>query len=524
MLAGAPSGDLGIGALKLVPEPSDVRALYARRPPFLPLLLRPHGVFSDAVVNNFYMVGYSGVGIDMGFEALHDHRYAVEDTAEILANATAELEARRASRFFMFVNFNSPHVPYQPPKSAKAAVPRPPVGPRDHLVREYLAEIHKDDAAIGSLIEKLDELGLSRDTLVIVTADHGETLSEEHQIVPDGVDGGPAISGRFHHLSSLYDETAHVPLIMVLPDKLPRARKISDPISTIDIAPTLLDLAGLPVPDAVGGRSLLSLIGGKRDPERTLYVEGRGAHSIRVGRWLLLLRDAAFRHVRSKGRRYSRAVELYDLETDPGQRVDVAKRHPDVVARLTKLDAARGAHSRRPGKDAGDAPIVHLRFAGAGAKHRVTGTLSVAGDASLVVTPIGLPPTTILGKGATSELAFETEATASVGFDVRVEPPDAELTWTFSVDGRPLPKEATHAGGFGLFAPELATGLRDAAARRESAADESPFIDPERDFGLFVSRDRAGREIEIHAGTDAQQEAMGLMRAWGYVRGPAAPP
>ena len=68
MLTGSRSGDLGLGPLSLVPPKAELSRFYRRHPPFLPLLLRPYGVTTRAIVNNFYMAGYAGAGVDMGFE------------------------------------------------------------------------------------------------------------------------------------------------------------------------------------------------------------------------------------------------------------------------------------------------------------------------------------------------------------------------------------------------------------------------------------------------------------------------
>lgn len=518
MLAGAHSSDVGLGVLSLVPSPADVRALYAARPPFLPLLLRPHGALTRAIVNNFYIVGYSGVGVDMGFEGLVDHRYHREDTREIVSDTVRLLEQHRARRFFYFVNLDSPHSPYLPPPSAKAAIPKPPHAPEDRLVRDYLAEIHKDDAAIGRLLGTLDKLGLKDETLVLVTADHGETLSREHEAIPEGVDGGPQIGGRFHHLSSLFDETAHVPLILRLPKTLPAGLRVKDPVSTIDIVPTLLELAGLPVPAAVRGSSLLPLVRGKADPERVVVVEGRGAHSIRVGNWRLVVRDKTHRHVRLKGRRVERPLELYDLANDPGERVEVSAKHPDVVTRL--LEADRKRRERTATRDSSGAlPKYHLRFAGGNAMHRLRGRIRAVGkDAKLSALPKDMPEGALRTGPSGVELELDLKPEGVVGLELLVEPPNADLEWSFQLDDAAWPADKIFAGSFGLDAANLAAGVRGDLARRSVAGGALPFIDASVDVGLYVVRDKGAREIELAQSDAAKAEAMGLMKAWGYVR------
>lgn len=513
MLSGTHSGDLGISPLALIPQPADVRAMYARRPAFLPLWFRERGALTHGVVNNFYVVGYAGVGIDVGLEGLVDHRFNRDDTAEIVRDTLQLMDRHRARRFMYFVNLASPHSPFQPPPDARAAIPKPPRGPEDRLIRDYLAEIRKDDAAIGTLLARLDELGLREDTLIVVTADHGETLSREHDVVPEGVDGGPRVSGRFHHLSTLFDETAHVPLILRLPKKLPAGMRVKDPISAVDIVPTVLALAGSEVPAGVTGTSLMPLVGGKRDPERPVVVEGRAARSIRVGRWRLVMRDEGYRHVRVRGALKNRAVELYDLETDPGERVEVSAKHPDVVERLRRIDRERRSE-RAPSSDV--QATYQLRFTAGGERHRVTAKIRAPGRSLGVVArdlhggrlqngPEGLALDVDLPAGSVGGL----DLTAGAGVD---------LEWSFELDGKPWQRSQIFAGEFGLEAGWLADGVRGASARARAAGERLPFVDATGEPGLYVLCDRRAREVELRQSDAAKDEAMGLMKAWGYVR------
>src|SRR5262249_27408956 len=83
MLSGARSSELGIDTTSWMLLPGEVARFYASDPPLLPLVLRKHGVATRAFVNNYFMVGYAPVGIDMGFERVADHRYRTRDTLEV---------------------------------------------------------------------------------------------------------------------------------------------------------------------------------------------------------------------------------------------------------------------------------------------------------------------------------------------------------------------------------------------------------------------------------------------------------
>jgi arylsulfatase A-like enzyme len=516
MLTGAPSTSHGMPTLSLVPSLEQVRGFYTRRPPLLPLLLREHGATSHAIVNNFYIVGYAGVGVDMGFETLFDHRYEVEDTERIAADAKEYLERHRRERFFLFLNFDSPHVPYRPTQQIFAEIPGPPRGPVERLTRAYLAEIRKDDRAIGEVLAKLDELGLGEDTLVIVTADHGETLSVEHSAVPDGVDKGPAISGRFHHLSSLWDETARVPIILRYPKRIRPRSRISVPVSTIDIVPTVFDLAGFDLPKRIEGVSLLPFVSGEKGKERVILTEGRGAHALRVGDWRLVVRDKSYRRLKFAGKRglVERQYELYDLKNDPGERVDVAARHPDIVKRLAALDPTKKPRSQA---SVGGKRVVHLRFSPGGSPHRLAGSLSSSDAVNFEIELVNLPGEHV--KRGAKEISFSTRVGADqiVGFDVSVEPFGADLSWKLELDGVPFPTNQLHAGPYAIPAGHLAHGIVGAVGRDLIAGEGAPDLDAARDRGWFVFSDKGAREITFDS-DQAKREAMDLMRAWGYVR------
>ena len=240
MLAGARSTELGLDPLPWVLPPDQASRFYASSPPLLPLLLRRAGMQTRAFVNNYFMVGYASVGVDMGFERVDDHRYRTRDTLEITQHATAWMKEHAKDRFFLFCNYNSPHEPWEPPERLKGRVPMPPGGPIDYITRMYLAEAAKDDEAVGQLLAKLDELGLRERTLVVLTADHGETLSSAH----DGK-GLDKLQIRYHHAVSNYEETTRIPILFSLPGVLPEGREVKARVRSIDIAPTILDVLGL---------------------------------------------------------------------------------------------------------------------------------------------------------------------------------------------------------------------------------------------------------------------------------------
>lgn len=185
----------------------------------------------------------------------------------------------------------------------------------DHLIALYDGEIRFTDHHIGLLVAHLETLRALDDTIVVVTADHGEGFFEH---------GGKG------HRSALYDEQVRVPLVMRYPAKIPGARVVPEQVRLLDLMPTLLSLAGIPLPRSPvrhGPTDLTPLIdrpeGGKgRFPPLTAF--GRLEDNqllIRTGRWKLLWNRAG-----------GRPPGLFDLMADPGERRNLGLRQPRVVA------------------------------------------------------------------------------------------------------------------------------------------------------------------------------------------------
>jgi arylsulfatase A-like enzyme len=258
------------------------------------------------------------------------------------ARAVAWLDGRRdpARPFFLFVHYFDPHAPWLPPADLARAFP-PADGPGEGLraqTARYDAEIAFTDQQLGALFDALEERGLADDTLVAVTADHGEGLMQH---------------GLLLHGAQIYEEQVRVPLLLRWPARLPAGRVIEGAVSLIDLAPTLLELAGVPLAagDASQGRSLVPVIEGREslDPARPVFLfrqhYARGFDSgvpvageqygVRLGDWKLILGP-------EEGTR-----QLFDVARDPRERRDRAAEEPERAAELERRIAAwRAEHTR----------------------------------------------------------------------------------------------------------------------------------------------------------------------------------
>jgi arylsulfatase A-like enzyme/Flp pilus assembly protein TadD len=265
--------------------------------PTLATILKQAGYTTGAVVASAVLD--SRFGLNNGFDFYYDHfdfsrlEEANLDQMERPGNVVADLAlgwlAQNAQKkFFLWMHLYDPHYPYNPPEPFS----------HEYATHPYDGEIAFADEQVGRLVRFLKEKGLYQNTVIVLAGDHGESLGEH---------------GEKTHGFFIYNSTLHVPLIVHLPGE-PTPTTVSDPVSLIDIMPTVLAAIGLQAPSTVQGRSLLPVMQGKpADHDRTLYNESylarihfnwselRGAENVRYH-----FIDAP-------------KPELYDLTSDPGE-------------------------------------------------------------------------------------------------------------------------------------------------------------------------------------------------------------
>jgi len=282
---------------------------------------RDAGYATAAFVSNILLT--RRVGFDRGFEVFDDELGVPEanrpDVVERLAPATTKraiewLEARNERPFFLWVHYQDPHGPYTPPEEIadRFDIPAAPDEPElpiragnnesggippyqvlPGLTRlseyrgRYAGEIFFADEWIGKLLERAsaDE---ARETVVLLTGDHGESFGE--------------YGHYFKHTHTTTPDVAHVPMILRAPGLAPGRR--DDLVSHVDIAPTLLALAGLRAPPDASGVALANRSGATLvAPERYVYCDNGGQLSAYRGsgfHWLVGV-GSAWRSLRGRG-------------------------------------------------------------------------------------------------------------------------------------------------------------------------------------------------------------------------------
>ncbi len=267
---------------------------------------------------------YHGVPAPSGAEASSERK-----GDQVCDDALALLRQHARQRFFLWVHFYDPHYPYESPR-------HPDIQSRE----AYADEITFMDGQIGRLLEELRKLGLERNTLVLLVGDHGEGL-EDHQ--------------EYQHGFFAYETCQHVPLLMRCPGVIPEGRQIDAVVRTVDVAPTILDLAGQPALREVSGVSLVPLLGGvgvppANDPQLRAYAETPEPYT--------LLRLSTIRTLTAGQWKYiwSTAPQLFDLASDPGELHDVIAEQPDQAAALH--EELRALLSDAPPRIPADKPVV----------------------------------------------------------------------------------------------------------------------------------------------------------------------
>ncbi len=233
--------------------------------------------------------------------------------------AVAFLQDHRERPFFLYLPFTLPHARMEVPELGAYAERTD--WPEE--ARIYAAMVSRLDRYVGRLLAELKRLELDDSTLVFFTSDNGPVTAPRTELLRSARHW----RGR---KGSVYEGGIRVPMIVRRPGRVPAGRVSSEPWSFADVAPTLLELAGLPVPAGLDGRSVLPVLTGTVASlgARPLYWEipsDRLHQAVRLGPW---------KAVRAG---HGQPLELYDLVADPTESTDVAAAHPETVATLRGL-------------------------------------------------------------------------------------------------------------------------------------------------------------------------------------------
>jgi arylsulfatase A-like enzyme len=329
---------------------------------------------------SFSSVTFTGqfTNLHQGFEELHESESAAgragpqgsKTAREFVDRLVSWLEDHHDVPFFVFLHVFDPHSPYEPnrPWDSRWAVPSrrgeyqaslevlkkavadPFLAQRGMATREELIKAGLDpeaflqyskdwydgsirgmDAELGRLVERLRELGLAERVVVAFYSDHGEEFHEH---------------GRMWHGQSVYGEMIRVPLILWGPGRVGKGLSVEEPVQLIDVMPTLVELAGLRMPEGAQGQSLRPLLappvdgvraeGWKRRPVVAEKQPMGGAEHPGASESYAIIEDG-WKLIHNVARPPDRPeLELFDFLKDPLDQRNLAAEHPERVERLAR--------------------------------------------------------------------------------------------------------------------------------------------------------------------------------------------
>jgi arylsulfatase A-like enzyme len=314
------------------------------------------GYNTAGFVNNFYLT--ADFGFSQGFDVYETLRESEKaEDLNTLAMEWLELHvaggksqvAGQVQPLFLFLYYYDPHTWYDPPPpydtlydNAYTGLLKPDVyqhgqpvvggeitpSPRDveHLLALYDGEITYWDHYFGQMMNYLDGLGLLDNSIIIVTSDHGQMFGEHNKWV---------------HRNSLYEEVLRVPMMLRYDGVIAAGHVAPEPVSTIDLTPTILDLVGLPVPEGLDGISLRYQAQGQpSDLNRAVYAEMESEPDLdSFGHWiapptdLRSVRQGDWKYIHRVG--YEAGGELYELQSESlYEQEDVLAEQPEMVESL----------------------------------------------------------------------------------------------------------------------------------------------------------------------------------------------
>jgi arylsulfatase A-like enzyme len=324
--------------------------------------LAGQGYVTRGLINNFFMLPHERVGHDHGLASFAHILFGQgpkrRDTPTITAGVDRFLAAHKRHRFFLYVLYESAHSPYSPKASARRRM-RAIIGLKKRkggrrtgqhrrldMMERYRAEVINLDDHVGQILASLKKHGLADNTYVVITSDHGEVISRQHCFFI------PRLKYRscYSHSASLYEQVLRIPVVVQGP-ALAGGRRIQQIYQHVDLAPTLLELMGLPkLPGAVGLSHAARLRSAKALPTqpRDVYALGRWVTGLRSGRHKLILRAHRAQGIVISGKKRQVPAELYDLDKDPDERWNLARHKPGLVARLRARLSAYFKQDRVP--------------------------------------------------------------------------------------------------------------------------------------------------------------------------------
>lgn len=413
--------------------------------------LQAAGYETGGFVTHYYLS--KDYGFDRGFDKFV---MKIDEKAETITKLAATwIRDNRKKPFFAFIHYFDPHTPYYPPAEFRTKYfPKDLIEikgdtrdvlsiihskypeKREKTLRALLAlydgEIDYVDSSISELYKKLQLFKLDRNTLIVITSDHGEEFYEH---------------GLMEHGFTLYQEQLHVPLIFYCPEKIAMGKTSDVPVSLVDLFPTLLEYAGIPLPEKLDGNSILPLLKKTAGPIGDSW-EQRALHAqtTRQGpdRMCIIKNDNKYIYspeFRLSDRSFG--PEFFNLKKDPAETVNLIASEADLAQKYQKI--MTDSEMYIPKK------VWHVLFSGTKNETRYNGRISTIGRIISAYKENVIYDTDVENKLVAREFPWQKRDVAirfvafgrdgKNGFSVITDPPEAKLNFFLYVDNEEHPEK-----------------------------------------------------------------------------------
>lgn len=485
---------------------SEVDAFYRSEKKPLPKVLKESLYQTVMVGNNPFLTDKYGLGVDVGFDSLYDFSNYSEDTKKITKKTLEVLEeiSSKKSPFFLFLNYNDPHKPYTPPPGFTSRIKTNEI--LDERKFNYLGEVAFVDEELGKVFAELKTKNLWDNSLILITADHGEVMHASHAISPF-----TGTNTYYGHGQDLFLENIHVPLLVKLPLSQ-KQKTVNSMTRSIDLYPTVLDYVGLPIPKSIHGLSLRPIIEGTETTKRTYYGETRFTQGYGEGKEFLLQRSYRF-HELGKFWQGSVGNEFYlyfDTTNDPNQINPIRINQMANIAEL-KLEERLEKRIQRFWKQIRamepKLPLYHLWIRPSHSEGNTEIQIKVqSGILRLAKFPSSV---TVEEKGRVVNIQTKDTQPFQISFEVYPDVSFPEFQVWFGK--KQVPKSEIHIGYFGV---SMAACTKDCDLLYESQSIR-PIIHPETKVHFWKEGgQKKSYETKQELGTDA----LDILKKQGYVQ------
>ena len=291
-----------------------------------------HGFLGDMMDDYYHHRRHGNHYMRRNEEPVHPKGHATDIFSQWAVDYLAE-RAQKKTPFFLYLSYNAPHTPIQPPTDWFEKVKKREAGISSQRAK-LVALIEHMDEGIGNVMKELQRTGLSKETLVFFVSDNGGQANV-------GANNG-ALRGE---KQEMYEGGLRVPACAVWPGKIKPGGRSGFIAATMDIFPTVVEAAGSKVEHAIDGRSFLPLLLGKEQPafDRDLFFTRREGGDRFMGECIWAMRRGDWKLVKNSP---MENWELFDLSEDPEETTDLSVKNR---RKYRELGAAMRVHIQRGG-------------------------------------------------------------------------------------------------------------------------------------------------------------------------------